>query len=396
MLATTLCWALLALSSSAAVARIPSEHAAAGCHAVTIPVPVSATNVRFTLPTVDDSLEAVQWAIEDSRRTNVNRTSGTIAINQTFSIATQLCVPAHGAKKDHLQILTHGHFANHKYWDVRVQPEEYSQVESLLAAGYSVLNYDRLTVGDSERPDAYAVAQTQVEVEILRHLVLMARDGRLLHLAPAPAPTTQFNKIIVVGHSYGSKLTLALLAQYSALVDAAIINGQLPPVTGDAEPVGASLIFGPRFAAEADPIRWRGYGSGYIAMADLHTLQMTFFARRDAGYPSGFDDALLAYAWDEVSTPLAAGEWLSRGLVRSLPGPAFGGPVLFFNGERDVAACLADCRGLFNATAAAGVFPDAEAVDWYLQPGAGHGLPFHRNASAGYQVMSEWLGSHGL
>ncbi|KAK3074318.1 hypothetical protein LTR53_003366 [Teratosphaeriaceae sp. CCFEE 6253] len=395
MLATTLSCALLALSCSAAVARIPSEHAAAGCHAVTIPVPVSATNARFTLPTVDSSLEAVRWGIEDSRRTNVNKTSGEIAINQTFAIAAQLCVPAHGGKRDHLQILTHGHFANHKYWDVRVQPEEYSQVESLLAAGYSVLNYDRLTVGDSERPDAYTVAQTQVEVEILRHLAEMARDGRLLQLAPS-GPTTSFHKIIAVGHSYGSKITSGLLAQYGGLVDAAVITGQLPPVAGDAEPAGASLILAPRFAAAADPIRWRGYGSGYIAMADIYTLQTAFFARRGAADPSGFDDALLAYCWDEVASPIASGEWLSRGMIKSLPAPAFAGPILFFNGERDVAACLADCNGLFNATAAAEVYPNATAVDWYLQPGAGHGLPFHRNASAGYKVINDWLGAHGV
>ena len=118
MLTTALSLALLATSCSAASASYPRINGAASCHQFMIPVPVSATNTRFTAPTVDSSMEAADWAIEDSRRTNVNRSIGDIAINQTFSIAAELCIPRNGAKKHHLQILTHGQFANRNYWYV--------------------------------------------------------------------------------------------------------------------------------------------------------------------------------------------------------------------------------------------------------------------------------------
>jgi hypothetical protein len=41
-------------------------------------------------------------------------------------------------------------------------------------------------------------------------------------------------------------------------------------------------------------------------------------------------------------------------------------------------------------------FPAASAFEAYIQPNTGHGLNFHYNATAGYQVIQDFLGRNGL
>src|SRR6202012_4029626 len=80
--------------------------------------------------------------------------------------------------------------------------------------------------GSSEKPDAYKIVQGPLEVEVLRVLTEMVREGSLI--ADSNSPTTHlpaFDKIVHVGHSFGSAVTLALLAEYGNLSSAAISTG---------------------------------------------------------------------------------------------------------------------------------------------------------------------------
>ena len=44
-----------------------------------------------------------------------------------------------------------------RYWDIDVNPEEYSYLDAAITEGYSILTYDRLGTGQSDIPeDAYA------------------------------------------------------------------------------------------------------------------------------------------------------------------------------------------------------------------------------------------------
>jgi pimeloyl-ACP methyl ester carboxylesterase len=105
-------------------------------------------------------------------------------------------------------------------------------------AGYSILTYDRLGTGLSDKLDAYTVVQAPLELEILRSLTEMARSGELPKHAKssnqsAHPPTkledmhVAFNNIIHVGHSFGSILTSAFLTTYGNLSDAAVITGYI-------------------------------------------------------------------------------------------------------------------------------------------------------------------------
>lgn len=82
-----------------------------------------------------------------------------------------------------LDFATHGVHYDSRYWDSEYQPEKHSYVDAALEAGYSTLTYDRLGVGRSDKPDAYTVVQAPLELEILRQLTLMARNGTLYNFA---------------------------------------------------------------------------------------------------------------------------------------------------------------------------------------------------------------------
>ncbi|HSG40212.1 MAG TPA: alpha/beta hydrolase, partial [Thermoanaerobaculia bacterium] len=52
------------------------------------------------------------------------------------------------------QITLHGITYSHLYWDFPFQPETYSYVRRATAAGYAVLNLDRIGIGQSDHPPA--------------------------------------------------------------------------------------------------------------------------------------------------------------------------------------------------------------------------------------------------
>lgn len=122
----------------------------------------------------------------------------------------------------------------YRYWDVEIKPEEYSYVKAAVDRGYSILTYDRLGTGNSTKADAYTMVQAGVEIEIVRTLTELARAGKLMSCAKvigsrATNNTSAMNdyvpdKVVHVGHSYGSFMTSGLLARYGNMSDGAILS----------------------------------------------------------------------------------------------------------------------------------------------------------------------------
>lgn len=66
-------------------------------------------------------------------------------------------------------------------------------------------------------------------------------------------------------------------------------------------------------------------------------------------------------------------------------------------GGRDLPICDGDCYGTYDLDYVKNsTFPKASALEVYIQPGTGHGLTLHQNATAGYQVMFDFLDKNGL
>lgn len=134
------------------------------CTTFTLPVPVKATAIDFGSPPITNKYETTQWAVSGSTWSTpsifeIYQSLPTVSIDTTFDIHAQLCVPAGGAKKDILHLATHGLIFDSRYWDIPVDPEQYSYVFNALQAGYSILTYDRISTGLSDKPDGYVVAQ---------------------------------------------------------------------------------------------------------------------------------------------------------------------------------------------------------------------------------------------
>jgi pimeloyl-ACP methyl ester carboxylesterase len=366
------------------------------CKQFDIPVFATAPSAIYDIPRVDNDIEATAWAIYDatwSAPHGVQNIIKNTTTSGTFNIHAQLCVPKFSEKKDILQIATHGVHYDSRYWDSKYQPEKHSYVDATLKAGYSILTYDRLGVGQSDHPDAYDVVQAPLELEILRQLTLMARNGTLYSLAGTAKPAhaafsrlTKPRKVVHVGHSFGSFLTSAFIANYGDLTDGAIITGYL--LTQYLASTG-STTFSVEYAATSSPPYDRP--SGYV-VCKKNGIQNIFFG----GDPkTAFTPKLLDYG-NDIKQPVPIGEFASAFWLIGNQGPSFKAPVQYVLPEFDFYICRGDCNGLANVTMLAQTYPNATAVEVAIQPNTGHALPLHNNATAGFQLTYDFLARHGL
>jgi pimeloyl-ACP methyl ester carboxylesterase len=368
------------------------------CKQFTIPVFATSESAIYDLPRIDNDIEAASWAINAD---TWNAPAGPMTVlkntttSGTFNIHTQLCVPKTAGTNNILQIATHGGHYDSRYWDSQLDPENSSYVEAALKAGYSILTYDRLSTGQSDHPDAYNVAQSPLELEILHQLTLMARNGTLYSLAKQATPVvTVFdalktpNKVVHVGHSFGSFLTSAFIALYSNLTDGAIITGFLRN-----QHLGETgmVSFDAAYAATAPFPGPYNRSSGYVACSK-HGIQNVFFG---GNVSTAFTPEMLDYG-DYIKQPIAVGELASSFQILGLPGPDLTAPIQYFLAENDFFVCGGDCKGLANMTVLRETYPKASDIEVYIQPNTGHAFPLHNKASAGFQVSLDFLSSHGL
>ena len=139
-----------------------------------------------------------------------------------------------------VQLLVHGLTYDRHYWAWPQQPATYSYVQQAIDAGYATFNIDRIGVGESDRPLLAAALTTESSAYVAHQLVQKLRDGDI--------GDTTFNKVISVGHSFGSVTTLYEAGVYQD-VDGVILTGivHVPSPTGVAQ---VSASFHP---AQLDP-----------------------------------------------------------------------------------------------------------------------------------------------
>ena len=378
-----------------------------------LPVPATAQNAEYNITQVNNNIDATTFAVDLDTWSSPNASDlllRNITVSDTFNISVQLCVPQNGTKKNHLQIATHGLGFDKRYWDVTVNSSEYSYVDAALAGGYSILTYDRLGTGSSDKPDANTVVQAPLQLEILRSITQMARSGELLKrstgtgnpvasTAPSNNSDVSFDKIIHVGHSFGSILTLALLTTYGGLSDGAVSTGY---ILNDHFQDMRRTGWGFEYAAQNDATLFGDRSSGYIVSGTQSAIQTGFFSTRanDATGVGGFEPALLDYGFS-IRQPVATTEFLSPyqlngGQLNGGVAQDFRGPVQFVVGEFDFLDCGGDCKGTFDPAMIESLYPKATDVDIYIQEGTGHGLTMHRKADLGYKATLDWLDQHRL
>lgn len=390
--------AILASKHLSRAAPTTSPYDNPRCTYFNLPITASSSDAYvFDIVHPDDNINATALAVQLSTVTTpspAELVTKNITVSGTYNIAAQLCVPQNGSKKETLQIASHGAIFDKRYWDIRYQPSEYSWVDNMLDAGYSILTYDRIGVGQSDKPDAYTVVQTRLQVDILGEITKLARSGGLMKYVPgSAAKNATFNKFIHIGHSQGSAITLNFLSEFGELSDGAIITGELVTTKRSPPQVVALDV---QYAAQANPKLFGDFGNGYVVPTPggLQAGFLSTFRNYTLGL-GGFNHELFEYS-DKIKQPMACTEIISSEVLGFSPAPNFTAPLQFVSGEYDFVGCNGDCRGAWDPKVTKDLFPGATHLDHWLQPGTGHGLPFHLGAKYGFQKSIKWLESVGL
>ncbi|KAI1076769.1 Alpha/Beta hydrolase protein [Whalleya microplaca] len=348
------------------------------CQNLTVPISISSQNGNFTMQAPSTNIQVTDFILDFSRPgtnysasvlsgANSNSSSNSSAsasatafatVSGTYAIAATYCEPDAGPGHV-LQVLTHGIGFDRSYWDLSAHAYNYSYAAAATARGYSTFAFDRLGIAESFQPGADPVNDIQAWLEIaaLKQLTASLRDAQV------PGIAARFDKIVHVGHSFGSIQTYGLTAADPGASDGIALTG-----------FSQRSEFVPYFELGGDFVMANGvpslvtYPHGYLASGSISAVQTNFFA------PGQFDPDILDVAYT-TGKPVTVGELLTLGAPASAVNP-FEGPVLVITGERDVPFCGGNCLASEPSIPSASkqYFPNTTDFETVIVPGAGHGL----------------------
>lgn len=274
-----------------------------------------------------------------------------------------------------VQLLVHGLTYDHTYWDFPLQPQKYSYVRSATGAGYATFAIDRLGSGLSDHPaDPNSLTATS-EAYIAHQIVQDLRAGSI--------GGNVFGKVIIVGHSYGSTVTLNEAATYLD-VSGVILSGSLHDVNF----VGAGQIGNTLYPAQLDPkFVNAGLPDGYFT---------TMPGTRGASFYNTVDADGAVIAQDEaLKQTVTTGELAT---VADQP-PASASqqihvPVFLAVGQNDLLFCdgtAPSCADSATVIARESQYYSSAAhLQAYVLPSAGHSINLHLNAQKWFERANAW------
>lgn len=302
-----------------------------------VPMSFTAETYPLQFPEFQNHYQSVAFLTTLSSRDKQSSPVGApVNISVDVNIATQYCSPiaAKNAKSTNtVQLLSHGLGFDHSYWAFGGPDSSYNYIAAATAAGYATLSYDRLGTGNSTVTNPYTTQQLGIEVAVAATLTsLLKEEGRLSALAGHHIPTPQ--KVVHVGHSFGSLITANLAGLHPALSDGVVLTG-FSTVTEWILNFAVGTNF--YLAREADPERFGDRSTGYLTWRGELANQLSFFH-----YPA-FEAEVLARA-EATKFPFAIGElvapydapfpgWRKPLLVRNRV-PPFHLPVCFVIGAK--------------------------------------------------------------
>nr|WP_246361292.1 alpha/beta fold hydrolase [Haloechinothrix aidingensis] len=273
-------------------------------------------------------------------------------------------------------LLTHGITYDHHYFDFPGFDGRYSYARSANAEGFATLTIDRLGSGASSHPPGSSLGMN-THVWVAHQLVQKLRHGGMVS---ASGPIT-FDKVIQVGHSYGSGVTWIEASRFGD-VDAIVVTGanhflRMDTIAQVLTPSFIPAAADPKFAGRiADP--------SYVT-----TRSGTRYA--DFMAPGNVDPRVVA-ADEELKQTVTTTELaeipFDIGYTLDIRVP-----VLIAQGDEDRLFCGAGVtceseRQLINAEAPH--LGDPPCVDAYLHPGAGHDNVLMPNARDFFEALNSW------
>lgn len=357
----------------------------ANCTVFQVEIPVNAENIRFSSDLRQEYRNQSYVTGQILRYANFQEAymsenvNGTFLNTNSYSINATYCTPITG-KKDNSSLITavHGIGFNSQYWNFAYAPE-YSLVNQATSAGYDVLIYDRLGTGGSSTPtNGLDEPQAATEVSILAGILERARNGTLVN-------GTTFDRIVGVGHSYGSIQVQALTAQAPQLLDAAVLTGYSTSTASIVQ-----FLLGAAFepAARALPNTFAQKPRVWLAAGSNASIVQNFL------WPPN-------YAQGAFDVAYAGGDTVSLGGLFSLSSVTanatdFTGPVFVLTGERDLPFCGNDCTTGDKVTSVQQLYPQTSNFTSKLVNETGHGLNVHYTGPQSQRDIVQFFIDNGL
>jgi len=272
-----------------------------------------------------------------------------------------------------IQITLHGATYSHLYWDFPFQTETYSYMRRATAAGYAVLNLDRIGIGQSDHPAADAVT-IEANGYVVHQIVQALRGGNLV--VPSFCRVSA-ERVALVGHSLGSVISMQEAGTYGD-VDGVVLTGvshNVTPALGD--------ILSSLYPANLDPhFAGRSIPDGYLT--SLPGLRTIF-------YQAPFFDPLVVAIDDQTKETVTTAELATAVPALSLSS-AIHVPVLVVVGDFDAAFCTApSCSASGSLASEPGFYPADACAEAVAIPESGHDLNLHYTAPVTYSTILDWM-----
>jgi pimeloyl-ACP methyl ester carboxylesterase len=288
---------------------------------------------------------------------------------RAFQLIGQLCWTGELRGKT-LQVLVSGAGYGAVYWDFPYQPDNYSYARAALRAGDAVFNFDRLGMGLSDHPFGVSLdVDTQAYV---------------LHQAIAALTSAHdFDAVAVLGHSFGSTITLAHALAWSEQVDGIVLTGfihNFNPAFGPA--MGQSISI----AAFSGPLAGKLLDPTYVISKNN--------SRGDVFYTRANTDEQVIATDNATRETTAVGELITMNVYFAGQSRQLTVPVFVLIGEDDFVVC----GGALDCTDHAAVianelefYPAAACPEIKVLADTNHNANLHFNAPANFALMQDWI-----
>lgn len=289
----------------------------------------------------------------------------------TYEVYGELCSQP-GVQNRTVQVLISGNTYNSSYWDFSYQPQNYSYVNALTQVGFATFNIDRIGIGKSSRPPAEEVT-VESNAYVLHQVNQALRNGAVAE--------TPFDKIMHVGHSFGSVVAIAAASQYGG-IDGLMLTGFLHNISPEYVADATSALY----PAPLDPILAdKNLPAGYLTTVPGVRGQLFYTT-------TNTDPAVIAE--DEATKDtLTVGEIATIfDALASNQSLQIKVPTLLAIGQYDYPFCPnRNCQdaAFVSAFESSWFAPEAN-LQTYVLPNGGHNINLDLNASDWFKVAREW------
>jgi pimeloyl-ACP methyl ester carboxylesterase len=306
-------------------------------------------------------------------------------------VLVKLCLPD-GPPPSTVQLLVHGITYDHRYWNIADPADpasnRYSWEAAAAGAGYATLAIDRIGNGQSSHPIS-ALVDINSNASVVHQVVQALRAGAI----ESPGSPVAFDKVVLVGHSYGSMTAWFAASRYQD-VDGLIITGATHNVREVQAPLSVEAnhypaMLDPQFASS-------GLDPGYVTSrpGTRAALFYTDYAMDDG---LGVDPRIIerdeqtkgtVTQFELVNYPIVFRTALD---IRT--------PVLLVIGDQDVLFCGqapldlgAPCSSATALVASeAHWYGPSASLDAVILRGTGHNLNAFPSAPRAFGMAMDWL-----